>query len=136
LQVIPAEVLMRPGDKQSFRLRGIDATGQLTAAPEGAPSWQPFVPPTARVQSRMDAAFNEAGELVAGENAANSAGAFEVKVGELKGTIRGRVLQSPPYAEDFNGFELSESGADGAYAHPPLPWIGARMKWQVREHEG
>jgi hypothetical protein len=84
----------------------------------------------------MDAQFDAQGELVAGQP---SAGAFEATVEGFKGTFRGRIMPSLPMKEDFDDFPLSvahatESGVQ--FAYPPLPWIGARFKWEVREVDG
>ncbi|MEM7602148.1 MAG: hypothetical protein AAF357_12120 [Verrucomicrobiota bacterium] len=51
---------------------------------------------------------------------------------DLTGILRGRVIADLPYLEDFESFELGESG----FAFPPLPWIGARLKWEVRDLDG
>ena len=53
-----------------------------------------------------------------------------------KGTMRGRVLPAAPYKVDFENFEPTEtSPADPSskFAYPPLPWIGARFKFDVRD---
>ncbi len=86
----------------------------------------------------MNGAFNEQGELVAGQGAGPSAGAFEASLGDLRGYIRGRVMPNLPLHEDFESFTLSETNrADGQpFAYPPLPWIGARFKFEVREKDG
>jgi outer membrane protein assembly factor BamB len=81
----------------------------------------------------MDAQFDPQGELVAGQP---SAGAFQATVDGFTGTFRGRILPSLPMGENFEGFQLSvphptESGVQ--FAYPPLPWIGARFKWEVRD---
>jgi outer membrane protein assembly factor BamB len=66
-----------------------------------------------------------------------SAGAFEATLGNLKGYIRGRVLPYLPIKQDFESFTLSETNAEGvAFSYPPLPWIGARFKFDVRELGG
>jgi len=42
-------------------------------------------------------------------------------------------------SEDFEGFDLSvDSQVDQGvkFAYPPLPWIGARFKFEVRDREG
>ena len=42
-----------------------------------------------------------------------------------------------PFKEDFEEFTPTEAAPDGGkYAYPPLPWIGARFKFDVREVEG
>jgi hypothetical protein len=51
------------------------------------------------------------------------------------------VLPFPPIREDFEAFELSNTTTNTAepptaFAYPPLSWIGARMKFEVRDREG
>ena len=71
-------------------------------------------------------------------NATRFCSAFEATSGELKGYIRGRVLPYLPLHQDFEWMSLTETNAsDGAlFAYPPLPWIGARFKFDVREKDG
>ncbi len=140
LQIIPAEVTLRPGEKASFRARKIDANGFVVEELKDVKSlkWASYIPATARVKSTMKAGFNDKGEMVAAADKVPSAGAFEASLGDLKGYMRGRVLPYLPLQEDFEGFTLSETNtADGvAFAFPPLPWIGARFKFEVRERDG
>jgi len=87
----------------------------------------------------MDADFDSQGRLVAGPSARLSAGAFEAQAGDLKGYIRGRILPDLPYRENFESFELKEASQlepGVQFAHPPLPWIGGRFKWEVRSLNG
>lgn len=135
LMVEPAEVLLRPGDEVKLKVTAVDAAG-LPVEVSGKPTWSKFVPPTAMVKAEMDAQVDENGVLRASDKAAISAGSFQVTLGNLSGTMRGRIVPAPPFSENFDGFELTESGSDGPFAHPPLPWIGARGKWQVRELDG
>ena len=143
LQIIPAEVLLKPGDKVSFRVRALDANG-LTVEEVKDPKqikWSHYIPPTARVRASMKADFNEAGQLVAASDPVPSAGAFEAVAGNLRGTFRGRVLPGLPIKQDFEAFQLSETTTNNvepptSFAYPPLPWIGARFKFDVREKDG
>lgn len=143
LQVIPSEVLMHPGEKASFRVRSLDANGlvvQESIDPK-AVKWASYIPATARVRSQMKGAFNEAGELVTAKDPVPSAGAFEGTYGGLKGYMRGRVMNYFPISTDFESFNLSETTtntveAPTAFAYPPLPWIGARFKFEVRDKDG
>ena len=86
----------------------------------------------------MKAYFSADGQLISSNAPIPSAGAFEAILGDLKGYIRGRVLPYLPLKQDFESFTLSETNAsDGAlFAYPPLPWIGARFKFDVRELDG
>jgi outer membrane protein assembly factor BamB len=139
LQAIPSEVLLHPGDKATFRVRSLDANGFTVdeSIPSTQVKWASYIPPTARVKSSMKGAFNETGALVAAPDAVLSAGAFEASDSGLKGYIRGRVMPNLPIKQDFESFTLTETNAEGTlYSYPPLPWIGARFKFDVREKDG
>jgi outer membrane protein assembly factor BamB len=143
LQVIPSEVLLRPGQAASFRIRSLDANGFAVEENVDAQriKWASYIPPTARVRATMKGSFNAEGKLVAATDAVPSAGAFEAALGNLKGYIRGRVLPYLPIQQDFETFALSETTTNTVeeptpFAYPPLPWIGARFKFEVRDIQG
>lgn len=143
LQVIPSEVLLRPGQSVSFRVRSLDANGFPVEELKDLRNvhWASYIPPTARVRSALKGSFNAEGKLVAAADPAPSAGAFEATLGNLKGYIRGRVLPYLPIKQDFEAFALSEKTTNTieeptAFAYPPLPWIGARFKFEVRDKDG
>jgi outer membrane protein assembly factor BamB len=143
LQIVPSEVLLKPGAKATFRIRGLDANG-LTAEGQIDPKsvkWVSYVPPTALVKSALKGSFNAGGELVADDENVPSAGAFMATAGSARGFIRGRVLSYLPIKQDFEGFNLSETTTNEVepatkFAYPPLPWIGARLRFEVREKDG
>jgi outer membrane protein assembly factor BamB len=140
LQIYPSEVLLRPGQSVSFHARTIDANGFAVEDVKdmNALKWASFVPPTAKVKSVMKAKFEGDSKLVAEDETKPSAGAFEAQMGNLKGYIRGRVLPYLPLHQDFESMQLTDTNAvDGQpFAYPPLPWIGARFKFDVREKDG
>ncbi|HEX3987848.1 MAG TPA: PQQ-binding-like beta-propeller repeat protein, partial [Verrucomicrobiae bacterium] len=143
LLVIPCEVLLQPNETVSFRVRELDANGLTAKEIEDPKSvkWASFIPPTAKVKARMNATFNADGQLVAGAEKVPSAGAFEGEADDLKGYIRGRVLPGLPIMQDFESFKLTAMTTNAAepptaFAYPPLPWIGARFKFDVREKDG
>lgn len=140
LQIIPSEVLLRPGQTESVRVRALDANGFAVEEVKDVSSvkWASFIPPTAKVKSKMNASFDSQGKLVAADAATPSAGAFEAQVGDLKGYMRGRILPYLPIKQDFEWASLTESNlADNvAFAYPPLPWIGARLKFEIRDRDG
>jgi outer membrane protein assembly factor BamB len=76
LQILPAEVLMRPGEKHTFRIRSIDALGVVVRDDVRNVKWEKFIPPTARVRSEMEGEFED-GVLVTDGDAQASAGAFD-----------------------------------------------------------
>ena len=135
LRAVPLDVLMRPGETQKIRVESLDANGATVGVVTGA-EFKKFIPPTAKVKTEMDADFAD-GALVAKADAKASAGAFMGSSGELKGVMRGRVLPKLPYAEDFEAYDIAAEAADGSkFAYPPLPWIGARFKWNVVDLDG
>ena len=99
MQAIPYEVLLRPGQTQSFRVRVLDANGFTVAESVDPKSlkWEPFIPPTALVKATLKGSFNAAGQLVAEMAPAGSAGQFKATLQgpdgkAISGYIKGRVL--------------------------------------------
>jgi len=163
LQVIPYEVLLRPGQTQSFRIRVLDASGftidELKAnkpavfsiGTDGGPlagvgadmkevKWEPYVPPGALVRAFINGKFDAEGRLVADTRLVGSAGQFQATLHGLKGYVKGRVLPGAPLKQDFETFELSNTTTNTVepptpYAFPPLPWNSARFRFEVREKE-
>jgi outer membrane protein assembly factor BamB len=143
LQIIPYEVMLKPGDVQSFRVRVIDENGFV--AEDGMDpkllKWTPYVPPGALVRAAVKGSFNANGQLVADKENVPSAGQFEATLGAVKGYIKGRVLATLPLRQDFESFELSNVTTNTVepptkYAFPPLPWNGARFRFEVRDKDG
>jgi outer membrane protein assembly factor BamB len=143
LQVIPYEVVLKPGAGQSFRLRALDANGFTTEDgidPKTA-KWDSYVPPTALVKATARAVFNAEGKLVADSDPVPSAGQFQATIGDLKGYTKVRVMSSLPLKQDFESFQLSNTTTNTvepptAFAYPPLPWNSARFRFEVRDKDG
>lgn len=139
LQIIPAETVLMTGDKQDFRIRSIDAHGFVVSDKVKGVKWESFIPPTAKVKASMDATFNAKGVLSAAADAKSSAGAFKATSADgLSGVIRGRTLRNLPLNDDFEKYDLAIEQPDEKikFSYPPLPWIGARFKFDVREQTG
>lgn len=135
VRVVPNEFLLKPGGAQTFSVLAVNAAGRVIPMQTmDMPAAEPWIPPTARVKAKLDATW-DAGQIVANDAAKYSAGAFRfTKAGRLHGTARGRILPDGPFDESFDDFELDQKDAAGnAFAYPPLPWIGARLKWEVRQ---
>ncbi len=136
LQVVPPEFALAPGQSRTFTVWGLDAAGRRVKTFEQV-EWEPWVPPTAKVKSAADAKFEPGNRLVAVPGAKLSAGAFKAAAGGLSATVRGRVVAGPGYAEDFESYGLDMKNEAGeAVNFPPLPWLGARVKWYVLERDG
>lgn len=140
IRTVPADVLLTPGQSQEFRFEKLDANGFVVGKAEPADfAWEPFIPPTAKVKSTLDAGFDEEGRLIAAPNAKASAGMFKgTSEDGFVSLIRGRIVPGLGYDEDFEEFDLAhESAVHGEkFAYPPLSWIGARFKFDIREREG
>jgi outer membrane protein assembly factor BamB len=142
LQIIPSEVYLLAGGSQPVRVRSLDVNGYVVQEKVDLASvkFESYIPPTARVRSALKAKFQD-GKLVADSEQIGSAGAFQATMGNMKGLMRGRIVPSLPLKEDFEGFNLSETTTNAveqptAFAYPPLPWTGARVKFEVRDKEG
>ena len=138
LQVIPAEFALKSGDSLAFKVFSLNENGQRIAEIEEGLSWAKWIPPTAKVQSKVDAEIRPNGILVAEKDATLSAGAIRVSKGDLHGVTRGRILQDLPYEENFEeGFSLTQKSSDQIpFSYATLAWLGARMRWQVQELSG
>ena len=137
LQVVPAEFAIKAGESIVFKVYGLDANGHRVKEVK-AESWATFIPPTAKVQSTVDATF-EGSTLKAKPDAKLSAGAFKVTANGMTATARGRIVAGFGYSADFEAIELSmknEFDPTEAVNFPPLPWLGARLKWHVLEKDG
>ena len=103
-------------------------------------NWEKWIPPTAKVKAELDGnlSVEGAGSLLTLPTAKLSAGAIRVSYGELSTVARGRVLPVLPYEENFeSSYDLTQKASDGiSFSYPPLPWLGARMRWQVQDLNG
>lgn len=135
LQIVPAEFALRPGESVTFKVFGLDEFGRRVKEVT-VDKWEAFIPPTAKVKAKVDATF-DGSTLSAGEDARLSAGAFKASVGELSATTRGRIVAGPGYSEGFESVELTMDSPEGEKVNfPPLPWLGARIKWYALEKDG
>jgi outer membrane protein assembly factor BamB len=150
LQVIPFENLLQPGQSKPLRVRALDVNGftveeNLDAK---AASWATFIPPTALVKATMKGEVAD-GAIKADPAPAPSAGVFKGTIDGIFGLVKGRVMLGLPITQDFESFELSQSTdkppapaipntlePPTAFAYPPLPWNGARFRFEVRQAPG
>ena len=136
LQIIPGDVLLKPGQTIKLTVNTIDANGNVVERGVSA-EFAKFIPPTAKVKTSMNAGVSN-NAITADLDNVGSAGAFKATAGGLSGLLRGRILPKIPYTQDFEGFKLTvDHKTDGVkFAYPPLAWTGARLKWEVREMDG
>lgn len=138
LTAVPGDVLLQAGDTAEVKLVKTDANG-IPVGETGAGEWTKFIPPTAKVKAEMDAAFT-GNSIAAAADAKLSAGAWKGVADGKTGILRGRVISNLPYNEGFEDYTLAAkpggSVAGREFDFPPLPWIGARLKWEVIEKDG
>tara|TARA_Y100001934_G_scaffold283084_1_gene400416 strand:+ start:372 stop:2696 length:2325 start_codon:yes stop_codon:yes gene_type:complete len=143
LHIVPPEFIATPGGKQAFRVYEVDAAGNNVreVTDKSAVEWERYIPPTAKVRVLLNAAVTD-NVLTADATKTPSAGMFKATYKGLNGYVRGRVLPDLPLAENFEGFDPSNVHPDTHpepgqnFAYPPLPWIGARFKFEIRELDG
>ncbi len=136
IQVVPAEFALIPGQAQSFKVWGLDAAGRRVREVTSEATWAKFIPPTALVKSEVDGEL--AGATLRTTPAARlSAGQLQAKWNNLTAVTRGRVVAGPGHRETFDALPLGQKNAAGEdVGFPPLPWLGARVKWHALEKGG
>lgn len=112
LQVVPAEILAKPGEKINFRARVFDAKGNFGREVKAA--W---------TLTNLSGQFSSAGEFIAGLTSRAEAGMVTAKFENLEGKARVRVITEAPWSEDFESSEI------GKY---PYYFIGASNKFAVQ----
>ncbi len=136
LQVVPAEFALYPGQSQTLKVWGLDATGRRVKEVTSEATFAKFIPPTAQVKSEVDAELTN-GLIKAGPNAKLSAGSIQAKWNNLAATTRGRVIATYGHKEDFSALPLGQKNNEGTdVGFPPLAWLGARVKWHIFEKDG
>ncbi len=116
VQVVPAEALLKPGDKQPFRARVFNAHGQLleetTKAKFSADTAGTFRGSTFIAAGTAEGTLQHAKVLIS------------ATMGELTGAARLRVVPLLPWHFDFSDGQV------------PITWVGARYRHQPREVDG
>ena len=136
IQIVPAEFALAPGESQRFTVYGLDATGRRVRTVTDAATLAKWSPPNAPAKNEVDAGL-EGAVLEAGPEARLSVGQLQAKWNNLTATTRGRIVAGPGYTEDFESFTLPLKNDEGeAVNFPPLPWLGARVKWHILERDG
>ena len=115
VQVIPAEVTIRPGEKVNFRARMFDARGNLLGSAVG--TW---------ALDKLKGTV-ERGQFTAASDAAVQTGEVRVNVGGVVGAARVRVIPPLPWAENFDAMEV------GVF---PQHWTNTGMKFITRDVDG
>ncbi len=133
LQAMPADVVAQPGDTIVYRARSLDANG-LAVAPVEAGLELDGLPDegvgVASTGGEVRVSLLDSCEPAALNLNATAAG--------LSGPARLRIVPSIPFSDDFEDATLAPHPKEqGVQFAPPRPyWVGAKLKWEIREREG
>lgn len=132
VQILPADVVVHPGDTVQFTLRLFDDRGRpLGAAVDiGSAKWllpAPPPPPGAKTTPPALDGTIEAGKLSVSAKKPSQQGYVVAKLGELTAKARVRVAPKLPYKQDF------EKIPDGAV---PGGWVNTQGKFLVATVDG
>jgi outer membrane protein assembly factor BamB len=116
VQVVPTELILKPGDKVNFRVRLFDAAGNFIRE-EPAATW---------ALDQLKGTV-ENGHFTVATDAIAQAGLVKATVGGVSGTASVRVFPPLPWSETFD-----------SYAEKSLPpaWVNTTMKFAVRDQSG
>ncbi|MDG2382861.1 MAG: PQQ-binding-like beta-propeller repeat protein [Pirellulaceae bacterium] len=116
LQLVPAEVLMKPGQVQAFQVRLFNSRGQLLGTSTSTAEFSLEGPGQISPDGK-NIAFRL---FTAAKNASHQATVITAKVGSLKGTARIRIVPDLPWNFSFSNGEIPISWVGARYRHVPL----------------
>jgi hypothetical protein len=116
VQVVPAELTLKPGDEASFRVRLFDDRGTFVREEKSA-DW---------TLDKLKGTVTN-GRFTAATDAVAQTGQVKATVGGISGAARVRVIPPLPWSENF------DSMAAGTV---PSHWTNAGLKYAVREVDG
>jgi len=116
VQVVPTELILKPGDKANFRVRLFDAQGNFVRE-EPAATWS-----LEQLKGTV-----ESGHFTASTDAVAQAGLVKATVAGLSGTASVRVFPPLPWSETFDSYALNTL---------PPSWVNTTLKFSVRDQNG
>ncbi|HEV7682364.1 MAG TPA: PQQ-binding-like beta-propeller repeat protein [Pyrinomonadaceae bacterium] len=116
VQVVPTELILKPGDKVNFRVRLFDERGTFIRE-EPVATWS-------LDQLKGDVAN---GQFIASSETIPQAGLVKATVGGITGSASVRVFPPLPWSNDFEAM---------AVGSVPSTWVNATLKFAVRDLNG
>jgi outer membrane protein assembly factor BamB len=116
VQVVPTELILKPGDKVDFRARLFDAQGNFIRE-EPAAEWS--------LDQLKGNVAN--GHFTVANDAVAQAGLVKATVGGVNGTASVRVFPPMPWSENFDAMAPNSA---------PPSWVSMTMKFAVRDQNG
>src|SRR5215212_4141711 len=116
VQVVPTELILKPGDKINFRVRLFDAQGNFIRE-EPAASW---------ALDQLKGTV-ENGHFTAGAESVAQAGWVKATVDGVTGTANVRVFPPLPWSETFDSFAVNTL---------PPSWVNTTLKFNIQDLNG
>jgi outer membrane protein assembly factor BamB len=116
VQVVPTELILKPGDKVNFRARLFDAQGNFIRE-EPSATWS--------LDQLKGVVTN--GQFVAAADPIAQAGSVKATVGGIAGSASVRVFPPLPWSENFEALAVNTL---------PATWVNTTLKFTVREMNG
>lgn len=127
LQLVPADIVAKPGESLSFEVRAYNAAGAQIKTTKLDATWEIPQPPAAKAGAplppKLDGEVDASGKLTLGKKPAQH-GYVDVKVGAVTGRARVRVAAGIPYKQDFSQVPVGVV---------PGGWVNAQGKYSVVE---
>ncbi len=127
VQIVPAEVLMKPGEKIAFKVRLFNAAGQLVGEASDA-----------KFSVTAGGEIDAAGNFSASSEPKHVGAYVTADVGGIQGKARVRIVPPLPWTFDFNATAIdTPNPVTGVLeGEPPITWIGARYRHKIRVVDG
>jgi len=116
VQVVPTELILRPGDKVKFNVRLFDERGVFIREESGA-SWT--------LDNLKGSIAND--QLAVATDPIAQAGLVKATVGGITGTAGVRVFPPLPWNENFDALAINTI---------PPTWVNSTLKFTMREMDG
>jgi outer membrane protein assembly factor BamB len=116
VQVVPTELILKPGDKVTFRVRLFDERGNFIREEKTA-TW---------TLDNLKGEITD-GQFVAAPDGGTQAGSVKAAVGNLTGSTSVRVFAPLPWSENFDAMAVNTL---------PPTWVNTTLKFTVREVNG
>ncbi len=126
VQVVPTEVILKPGEKANFRVRIFDERGMFIRE-EPAASWS-FEP--LKLSDQVTGSLKgtiDKGQFIPDAQAGTQAGLVKATVDGHSGTASVRVFAAAPWSENFDTIPVNNA---------PSSWVSMTTKFAVREVNG
>jgi outer membrane protein assembly factor BamB len=116
VQVVPTELLLKPGDKVTFHARLFDAQGNFVRE-DTAAQW---------TLDQLKGTITN-GEFTAATEATTQAGSVKATVAGVTGSAAVRIFAPLPWSETFDSYAVNTT---------PATWVNMALKFAVRDVNG